>query len=305
MTKLALAVLVIFWPIVTSTSADESQNRESENKREPIALERCRIKLIDKVTLASDRPGILRFVEPKEGSPIERDQPIAGLHDEVARAKFARASKEADNDIEARFSKKAADVAKIELEQAVLANQRVAGAIPGIEINRLRLAAERSVLQIEQAAFSLEISRLVRDEASAELKSYEITAPFSGVVSRVFKHKGEAVRQGDPIMEIVNTERMRVEGHVDISEIWNVRVGDSVEVYLDIPGVDLDVEKEKFIGRIVFIDVEVEPVSRRVMVWADLANRNRMLRAGLTARMKILPSKPTPTGQSALQTIDR
>jgi multidrug efflux pump subunit AcrA (membrane-fusion protein) len=96
-------------------------------------------------------------------------------------------------------------------------------------------------------------------------------------------------------MEIVNTERIRVEGHVEIADIWSVQVGDRVEVYLDIPEVDLPVEKEKFTGRIVFIDIEVEPVTRRVSVWADLVNRDGMLRAGLTANMKILPTEPKPT----------
>ena len=291
MTKLVLSLMVAFGPIVTPTSAGEVHPK----LRKPIELTRCRIKLIDKVTLASDRAGILKFVEPKEGATVERDKPVAGLVDDIARAKLARVSKEAENDIEIRFSKKAADVAKNDLEQALLANERVPGAVPGIEISQLRLKAEKSVLQIEQAEHSLEISELARDEASAELKTYEISAPFSGIVTRVFKHKGEAVRQGDPIMEIVNTERIRAEGHVDIADIWNVQIGDSVEVYLDIPDVDLAVEKEKFTGRIVFIDVEVEPVRRRVRVWADLANRDGMLRAGLTARMKILPAKSDPT----------
>jgi multidrug resistance efflux pump len=297
MMKLALALTVVIWPIVTSTSAGEVPPQT----RKPIDLTRCRIKLIDKVTLASDRPGILRFVEPKEGDPIKRDQPVAGLQDDVPRAKLARATKEAENDIEVRFSTKAAEVAKNELEQAILVNKDVADTIPGIEISRLRLAKEKSVLQIEQAQHSLDINKIAVEEASAELKTYEIPAPFSGTVTRVFKKKGEAVRQGDPIMEVVNTERLRAEGHVEISDIWSVQVGDSVEVYLDIPDVDLPVEKEKFTGRIVFIDVEVEPVTRRVKVWADLVNRGGLLRAGLTANMKILPTQPKP---AALKTTE-
>jgi multidrug resistance efflux pump len=290
MTKLVLALTFVVWPIVAPASAGEIQPKP----RKSIELTRCRIKLIDKVTLASERPGILKFVEPKEGASVERDTPVAGLVDDIARAKLARATKEAENDIEIRFSRKAADVAKNELEQAILVNKDVPGTIPGIEISQYRLKAEKSVLQIEQAEHSLEINQLARDEASAELKSYEITAPFSGTVTRVFKRKGEAVRQGDPIMEIVNTERIRAEGHVDIADILHVQIGDSVEVYLDIPDVDLAVEKEKFTGRIVFIDVEVEPVRRRVRVWADLVNRDGMLRAGLTANMEILPTEPKP-----------
>ena len=85
MMKLALALTVVIWPIVTSTSAGEVPPKT----RKPIELTRCRIKLIDKVTLASDRPGILRFVEPKEGDSVKRDQPVAGLLTDIGVRPFA------------------------------------------------------------------------------------------------------------------------------------------------------------------------------------------------------------------------
>lgn len=287
MSKMSFIALAIMLCTAGQLMADDAQ----AERRQSVELARCRLKLIDKVTLASDRPGILKFVEPKEGLSVEKEQQVAGLHDEVARAKLARAAKEVENDIEVRYAKKASDLAAVEFQQAEQANQRVAGAIPGIEINRLQLAAERSLLQIEQAEHTLEINRLVQAEAAAELKTLAIHAPFAGIVTQVFKHKGEAVRQGDPIIEIASTNRLRAEGYVDLVHVWNIRVGDPVVLSLDVPDVELKIEEETFEGKIVFVDLEVEPVSRRVKVWADVPNRDGLLRAGLTATMRVLPAR--------------
>ena len=155
----------------------------------------------------------------------------------------------------------------------------------------MTLAAERSELQIEKAQMDRELNYLARDEAMAQLKTYKVEAPFAGIVTRVHKRQGEAVRQGDPILELVNTDRVRVEGDVKISQIWNIRRGDLVKVQLEIPNFDLDVEKLTFEGRIVFVDVSVEPVSGTVRVWAEVENSGNLLRAGLSAKMTIYPQR--------------
>ncbi len=293
-------VIVLTWGIsVLPTSVVEAQlpkksatKRPAGNRRgAAIMLKRCRIKLIDEVTLASDRPGILAFVEPDEGDTVRAGQQVASLKDEIAKAALAVAAQKATNDIQIRFAVKAGEVAHIEYEKAILTNLKVKHAIPDIEVLRLKLADEKSVLQIEQAQKELMIAGLDRDEAQAQLATYSVEAPFDGVVTRVFKAKGEAVRQGDPILEIVSTRRVRVEGYVDIEDIWTVKAGAAVQVKLDIPGINLPVEQEVFEGRIVFVDEGVQPVTRQTRVWAEVANRNNTLRTGLIANMTIQPAK--------------
>ena len=254
-----------------------------------IVIEQCRIRLIDQVTLASDRMGILGFVEPDEGDHVEAGQIIAGLRDEIAQATLARAQKESENDVEIRYARKAAEVAQAEYEKALDANQRVRGAVPDIEVRRLKLAAARSVLQIEQAQHQLQINAFTRDEAQAQLETHRVIAPFSGVVTRRFRSKGEAVRQGDPILEVVSTDRVRVEGDVGISDAWRISPGTPVQVRLETLGTVRSSQDLVFEGKVAFIDVTVEPVTRRVRVWAEVANPGNVLRAGLTARMVILP----------------
>lgn len=254
--------------------------------------------LIDRVTLASDRPGIIDFVSAREGEAVKADQQIAGLKDEVAQARRAVAQREADNDIEVRYAEKASEVADAEYDKALEVNLKLpSGGIPDIEVRRLKLAAERAVLQIEQAQNQLTIAGLNLEQAEAEMDTYQIVAPFDGVVTMVHKSKGEAVRQGDPILDMVSTSRIRVEGKVNIRDIWSVREGDKVEVRLDIPGEELAVERQTFEGKIVFVDVAVQALTREVRVWAEVENRNSILKEGLYARMKIHASGGSPQGQ--------
>lgn len=295
--KLTMCASVFSVCLATGGSAVQTTAAEPSHvgKQVEIRLSRCRIKLIKRVTLASDRPGILAFVEPEEGDAVRADQQIAGLRNEVATAQLKIREKEATNDVEIRYAKKAHDVAKAEHAQALVANRRVKKAVPPMEVLKLKLAAERSELQIEQAEMQFVINGLNLDEAQAQLKTYQIEAPFAGIVTRVYKSKGEAVRQGDPILELVNTDRVRVEGDVEIRQIWNVKRGARVTVWLDIPDEELDVEQQLFEGKIVFVDVTVQPVTRKVRVWAEISNRDNILRAGLPARMTIYPNQRIAT----------
>lgn len=299
-------IVVFAWGLVGwSARADESRRGSKsepalESDAKPIHLTRCHIKLIDTAVLASDRPGIIAYVEPEEGDPVHAGQQVAGLRDEVAQAELAVAELEAKNDVEIRYAKKATEVAKAEHEVALEANRRVPKAVPEVEVNRLKLAAERSELQIERAEMDRDIAIEKRNEAEAQLKMYQIKATFDGVVTRVHKHEGEAVRQGDPILEIKSTDRVRVEGYVNIRDIWRVKRGDRVQVHLDIPDADLEVEKRVFEGKIVFPDVTADPVNKTVMVWAEVANPDNILRAGLPAVMTIWPEEPVAAAPTTL-----
>ena len=103
----------------------------------------------------------------------------------------------------------------------------------------------------------------------------------------MFKKCGEAVAEGEPILELVNTSRVKVEGYVHLRDLDSVRVGSLVSVQLDVPDADLPSERLTFPGRIAYIDVKVEPVTHSVKVWAEVSNRDGILKDGLTARMAI------------------
>ena len=88
-----------------------------------IRLDDCRIVLIQHVTLACDRSGIVKAVEFKEGQQVLAKQHVALIADEVARANLAVAEKKARNDVDERFARKASQLAEVELKRSLAANK--------------------------------------------------------------------------------------------------------------------------------------------------------------------------------------
>jgi RND family efflux transporter MFP subunit len=254
-----------------------------------VDVAQCRVTLIDKVTLASGRAGILAFVETRESDRVKARQVVAGLDTTIAEATLAVARQKASSTVERRMARKMIELTQAEYDKALQANQKVdgGGVFGEIDLRRLKLGVDKSALQYEMAENELQIQALNAKQIEAELKSFSIEAPFDGIVTRVHRAKGEAVGLGDPLIEVVNMDRVRVEGYVSIVDGMRIKQGSPVTVKLDIPDVDLPEEGMEFPGKLVFVDVGVEPVSGQIRVWAEVPNPDGILRSGLPARMRI------------------
>ncbi len=254
-----------------------------------LTLSKCQVKLIDSVTLAPDRPGVIASVKPEEGDSVRKNQQIVLLKDEVAVAMLNVAKKKAENDVQIRYAKAAAVVAELEHEKMVEANRKVLGAFPAIDVEKAKLNWEKALLQAENAEHDFAVLKLEVAKAEEELKSFKVEAPFDGKVRRILKREGEAVRQGDPILELVSIRRVKVEGYLPIEDADNVKPGDAVQVQVDIPNRDLPIEKKTFEGKVVFIDPQVSPVTYGARVWAEVQNPSEEgLKEGMYTKMKIL-----------------
>lgn len=279
-----------------------------------VEVSKCWVKFIELGPVSSQRPGVLAKVLPKEGDVVRRDQLLAKIWDEVAVAQHEIAKKEASSDVDVRYSRKATQVARKELEMANDANRRREGAVSNLEIERLRLALEKADLQTEKAEQDSALAAMKATEKEVELKTYHILAPFDGVVTRVHKLNGQAVQQGDPIFEVANPAVLKVEGYVSPDVARRIRPGQAVRVRMtpdenddrDFPKSDagsgtgvragdakprpiVQANEDYAPGVIQFVDVSVDPVIRKVRVWARVDNREGKLIAGLYSQMEILP----------------
>lgn len=281
----ALVAALFFGPSVVG--AGEKGVRTTNRS---VRIADCRIVLIDHVVLACDRSGILKSVEFKEGMHVQARQQVALVADEIAVANLSLAERKGSNDVEVRFNRKASEIAETEYRKNAEANKKAADAGKGnpvalLEVEKLRLAAEKAALSIEQAEHELLLNKLTADVARAELASYSVLAEFDGVVTRIYRKKGEAVRQGDPIVEVVNTDRVRIEGRIDLADLKFAKQGAKVKVRLSVPDLDLPEEREEFSGQITFVDLISDPVTQETRIFADVRNKDNILRAGLTAEM--------------------
>lgn len=256
-----------------------------------IHVNACHVNVIDKVTVAAARGGVLAFVKCEEGHEVKLSELVGKVRDEVAAAQFATAEKTYRNDIEIRFAEKSAELAQQEYLKGLQSNGLLPGTVTEIEMKRLKLAWERAALQKENAEKEHDIAGSKRDEAGELLQTHVVETPIAGLVTKVYKRSGEAVREGDPIVDVVNTDRMRVSGYVPFKDISRVRPGDKVLVKLDIPEIAVPEEDQRFEGRITFIDVSVQKVRPEVKVYAEVVNRDGILRDGAVAEMVIYPGK--------------
>ncbi|MCY2966031.1 MAG: HlyD family efflux transporter periplasmic adaptor subunit [Planctomycetota bacterium] len=264
-----------------------SQGRAGKATRKSslIEIEECRIRLIDDVQLASARTGIVDMVAA-EGEHVRPKQVVAKLRDELLRAGLAITERQATNDIEVRFARKASELAQLKYSRAAEAARSVAGTVSELELKELRLSAEKSLLQVEQTEQQFLVAGLRRDESAELVNTCRVIAPFEAEVLEVFKKPGEVVREGEPILRLAFGSRMKVEGYLPLAQAARVKRGALVHVRLT--GEDgADVSNEVFAGRLMAIDMKVEPVSRKVKVWAELPNDNGLLRDGLTGTMSI------------------
>jgi len=257
----------------------------------------CTVQLIDVVTLAAERPGILEDDTPEEGTVVQAGQVIAGLKDGIAMATYKKELEKSTNDVHVRYALKSSEFADADLAMSVKANAKVEGTVPEAELAKQKLAAEKATLQIEQAEHEQRIAQLTVEENEEALKTYKVLAPFSGIVSKVYQRKGEAVQQGTPILEVLSIDRVKVEGYISISDAFDVKTGDTVWVQLDAG--DLKISKDQkesmgfekvIMGKVKIVDSTFSPIIGSVKVTAEVPNLDRILRPGLNATMTIKPS---------------
>ena len=89
------------------------------------------------------------------------------------------------------------------------------------------------------------------------------------------------------MIEILNTDRVRVEGYVSAADLRYAKQGAKVRVWPS----DLDRhsgdDKGFLEGQITFVALISDPIDRMTRVYADIHNRDNLLRSGHEAIMEI------------------
>jgi len=266
-----------------------------------ITLTDCFVELIEEAQVPAQEAGVLVKIMVREGDEVQKGAQLAQIDDaqprmqhEAARLRYEAAREEAESDVNVRYARAGAEVAKNEWQQAVQANKDTPGTVPRAEVDRLGLKYNEMLLSIEQAEMKRRVAALDAKVAVAEvnaavenLKRRRITSPLDAMVVELYRHDGEWVQPGDPVMHVVRINRLRVEGVVNSAEAAGHEIsGQPVEVTVELArgrSVTLD-------GRVSFVD----PVIRaggKYEVWAEVENVPEngrwLLQPGLPATMTI------------------
>jgi multidrug efflux pump subunit AcrA (membrane-fusion protein) len=60
--------------------------------------------------------------------------------------------------------------------------------------------------------------------------------------------------------------------------------------------------KAEFPGKIVFVSPEINPVNGQVRIWAEVDNKDGILKPGLRTRMTLVPAPKKDTAETASAT---
>lgn len=292
------ACLSIIAFAIAQTGAGE---RPAQPPREA-HMPHCLISLIDEAQVPAEEQGVLTALDVREGANVRTGQPLAQIDDREARIgyqiavlEFNQADEEANNDVDIRFYMASEAVAHLDYEEVVDANKRNPGTFSPAEVRRYELQWKKAKAQVEQGTWNKKLAGLARDAKRARVDAAkmavdirQIDSPLDGIVYEVFKHQGEWVQPGEPIVRVVRMDRLRVEGFLRSHEFAPQEInGREATVTVKLTrGETIQLK-----SRISFVSPLVEPTSGEYRVSADIANVPRggfwVISPGLAAEMTI------------------
>jgi macrolide-specific efflux system membrane fusion protein len=280
-------------------------DRPTISTSEP-TIDECQVHSIQDLPVPASDAGVLMKLHVDAGAPVEKGVELATIDNREAAAvykvkelEYQIAKQTADSNIDIRHAEKAADVAKKTYDKFKYINENQPGAVTQIDLLRHQFEWERALLSIEKAKEDAKSHKLTAESKKAEsdaalvaLERRTLVAPFNGVVVKTYLQEGEWVQPGDPVVQLVRIDRLRVHGDVDASK-WNRAdlEGRRVTVELTLPrGREIKVP-----GKIMFVS-PVVGVGAKLPVYAEIdtpmENGRPLVYAGMEARMIIHTNQP-------------
>ena len=265
-----------------------------------ILVEDCYVSPLNDVDVPAEAQGVIRVLEVDEGHTVVAGQKLATIDDrevqinkDLAKIELEKAAEQAANDVRIRYAREDAKVSASELDAARTANQRQPGTFGEAEMRKMRLQLSRSTLGIEQAELDQKDYIYARESNTVKLRAAEeeigrrnIEAPFAGVVVDIQTRKGEWVNPGDPLLRLVQMDRLSIDGFLNVKDDRG-RVQKGMPV---VATVDTGAEKFETKGKVSFISPLVQAGGNfrvRVEVQNTQKDGQWMLRPGLPATFRI------------------
>lgn len=145
--------------------------------------------------------------------------------------------------------------------QAKLWNQNI-----GSEIQYLQ--AKNNKEQLEDAIATLK----------TQMTKANVYAPISGIVDKEFLKAGEMSGPGTPIVQILNTRKIKIIADIPETNIRDVKKGDVVDVYF--PALDKTLSK-----RITLVGRTIDPSNRTFKIEIETSNNDGLLKPNLLAEV--------------------
>jgi len=172
-----------------------------------------------------------------------------------------------------------------ELENAKEQAEAAQFALQGSQasLKRTRNGPRLELIAQAQARVDLQSERVKQLED--QIDKLAIKAPFDGYIATESTEVGAWISQGDPIVQLVQLDKVEIEVPVTAEHAVNLRIGDQIRVeFPELPG-------ELLVGTIDRIVPVADPQTRTYPVYIQMNNRLRdnrpLLMSGMLARVDL------------------
>jgi multidrug efflux pump subunit AcrA (membrane-fusion protein) len=274
-----------------------------------VPVSNCTLEPDEEAQIPAQEAGVLTEILVHEGDQVSAKHHLAQIDDVIPRAqrdvayfKLQAATKKSEDDVDIRFAKMAAKVAKVEYDEAEDANRKVPGTVTHSEELRRLLDWHKMELSAEKAEKDQLVAKMEAKMAEAELQTAEANIkrrrieapswfdragkPLDAVVVELTQHVGQWVQIGEPVMRLVCMDRLRVNGVLKATDHRPSEIQDcDVEIAVTLPHLG----RQTFTGKVVYVKPVVE--SGFLQVRAEVENRKQngvwILNPGMNAEMTI------------------
>jgi multidrug efflux pump subunit AcrA (membrane-fusion protein) len=274
-----------------------------------LQAENCMVKLIQNVRVPAEVEGRLTDLKVTEGAYVQAGDLLAVIDDtqaqltlEFKKAEEREAELNATNDVNYRDAVNSERSANAEAE--AYKELRREGATPYWEMEKKILEADRAKLRIELAKSQQDIAkvqyiakRVERQLAEHDLTRRKVLAPFSGFVESRIGQLGEWVQPGSPVMQLVQLDKLRIEGDIDALRYpGQVAVGTPAKVLIYANADRAQADKSQAIqleAKIGFVSSEID-LNNRYRMWVEVENTRNgnewLIKPGMEADITVYPS---------------
>jgi len=115
--------------------------------------------------------------------------------------------------------------------------------------------------------------------AKAEVAEREMLAPLTGVVVRRFHEPGEAVNEAEPVLQVMDSDKLLLLFHLEAPMLSMLKIGDEIDVVF--PEMTPAAERK---AKVHFIDPEVDARSGLFRMRLLMENSDQAVRPGMKVK---------------------
>ncbi len=137
-----------------------------------------------------------------------------------------------------------------------------------------------SEIQYLQSKYGMEQLRANLNMIQTRYNNTFIVAPFSGYIDYKYYEEGELAPVGQPIVNLINISKVKIEAGVPENFITSVKKGDMATAFIKA------VDKE-YAGKISFVGTSVNATNRTFPIEITILNKEKLLKPELISEVKI------------------